>query len=508
MTDNIWETTSTEALLPDELWLAVFEYLGPRDLAGVQATCTRWSLLACDGALWRPLLAAVMTCTLDLCALVTDDLTGLAIKDAYACRVLQSADRACPPATTASASRGITARRDRKSGALLHGHFDRRGRLQGYGEVDLLHRDNKGRTSVAIYRGMFRDGARHGRGALTVECGACNGQRHSWDCPVYAYMNAACRGVLDVLTALAPDKHTRVLFRGEFVDGLADGFGCATYTEGDDLRIEYKGEWKRGRWHGRGRADSKDGAYCEGNFVRGRPDGDVRVRCVAPIPYLFEGHAARKDALVGQFTFDDGTRLIVNRLHSSVGLFGVTMHAPDGTVYTNGTWDLNGYGHATDPRPGGRCYARFHQFTKPCDMAVTDYHGRVWHGCTGGCFGETHHRPRGVQEITYPNGDVLVVQWDNAVGLLSDRLGSILSFSVSVDCPDARFAGTTFRGCEWWHDRVGEPRGGRSGEWIFEPRNQRTAQWERFLPMCARVSGRGLPPLSRPIGDRLNHMVF
>lgn len=361
------------------------------------------------------------------------------------------------------------------------GRFDRHGRLQGYGEVDLSQRDNKGRTSAVIYRGMFRDSAYHGRGGLTVECGSCKGQRHPWDCPVYAHRSAVCGGALDVLATIAPDKHTRVSFWGEFADGLADGFGCATYTEGDDLRIEYNGEWKRGLWHGRGRAESKDGAYCEGNFVQGRPDGDVRVRCVAPIPYLFEGHAARKDATSGQFTFDDGTRLVVNRLHSSVGLFGVTMHAPDGTVYTNGTWDLNGYGHATDPRPSRRRYARFHQFTKPCDMAVTDYHGRVWYGCTGGCFGETHHRPRGVQEITYPNGDVLAVQWDNAVGHLSDRLGSVLSFSVSADCPDARFAGTTFRGCEWWHNKVGEPRGGRSDEWIFDPRNQRTAQWEQFL---------------------------
>nr|UDO47376.1 Morn repeat protein [Pandoravirus massiliensis] len=482
--------TPVEALLPDEIWLAIFGYLGPRDLANAQRGCRKWSLLACDNALWRPLLAIIATSTPDPAALAMDDLVGITVRDVYVCRVLRSryaeASDRVPPAA-AYASRGVVARHHHKSGVLLRGRFDRRGRLQGYGELDLVRCDNKGRKSMAAYRGLFRDGLYHGRGALTVECRAC-GRWHQYDCPVYDYVHAACGGALNVLTAEPLNRHTRVSFSGEFAYGLADGFGCATYTKGDNLHAKYKGGWKRGRWHGYGRAHSENGDYCEGDFDQGLPVDNVRARCIEPIPYRFEGRATGggSDHVQSQTTLDDGTRLVIKRLFAPFGLIHATMHAPDGTVYTNGTWD-NGNGYATDPRANGRRYARFHRFTKPCDMAVTDRHGRVWHGCTGGCFGQTHHDPRGVQEIVYPNGDILAVQWtDHTVdvppfAVPPSRLSSVLSFTVSPNCPDARFAGVTIHGCDWRHSQVGEPRGGRSDEWVFEPQKQYAAQREQFL---------------------------
>lgn len=494
---NTLEAASSETLLPDEIWLAVFGYLGPRDLANVQRGCMKWSLLTCDNTLWRPLLAAVAMSIPDPAALAMGDYpAGIAIKDVYACRILRSrhADTSvCAPPAIAYASRGVAARRHPKSGMLLCGRFDQHGRLQGYGESDVLWRDGKGKTSVATYRGVFCNGVYHGRGALTVECRTC-AQWDRYDCPLYAYKHAVRGGALNVLTVETLNGHTRVSFSGEFAGGLADGFGCATYyTKGGDLHAEYKGAWERGRWHGYGRADSVNGDYCEGNFAQGRPDDNVCARCVEPTPYRFEGCVASgSDQVLPQITFDDGTRLVVDRSIAPLGLVHATMHAPDGTVYADGTWD-NGHGHATDPRANRRLYARFHRFIKPCDVAVTDRHGRVWHGCTGGCFGKPHHNPRGLQEIVYPNGDVLAVRWD-------DRLESVLSFSVSPNCPDARFAGATIRECEWRHSRVGEPHGGRSDEWVFEPHRRYTAQRERFLAYVRSGLGPWSPAALRVYG--------
>lgn len=86
---DMLETTSVKVLLPDELWLAIFGHLGPRDLARAQATCARWNLLTCDDALWRPLLTTAAIVGYDPSALAADDLTGIALKDVCACRFLR-----------------------------------------------------------------------------------------------------------------------------------------------------------------------------------------------------------------------------------------------------------------------------------------------------------------------------------------------------------------------------------------------------------------------------------
>lgn len=444
------------------------------------AVCTHLARLARDNALWLGRIARDFGDD-PHAALLRED--SFFARDMYACRWLLSREsKGALPSHTGD-TRGRVALQKTLHAmctVTLCGRFDDENRLQGYGERHVIATaeglDEPGR---AAYRGMFCDGAYHGRGVFEID------RNRFYDhlkgrsaCP--HPIEFECPG-LHTLPGTAHWAGYRLArFSGDWVNGLPHGVGTATYDhKSDPLCATYVGQWRRGDWHGHGRFSSDDVTYCGPNFVAGRPHGDVTLRCAGPLDYLFQGRLRERAPQSGCFTFADGSRLVV---HSFVwGRIKATLWTSD-TVAYDGEWDEYGNGEAIDPADGRRI--RFHDLTRQCTANKIDGAGRLWHGCTNEChsteiLGSLHEQeaykrqPCGFQKVRYPNGDVLCGRWRYG-------LDWVTSFAVSRTCSDARFAGVVFRGFVWTHRTVHTPRD-EPDEWIFWPHQRSHPQRDLFV---------------------------
>lgn len=465
--------------LPDEVWMHILGCLDARALLAIGAACARLERLARDNALWIDRITADFYDDPFL-VLPQGDLPFL-IRDVYACRWLCRHDAAeitssCTHASGACGRTALTKTLDANVTTIACGRFDDEGRLQGYGERRATVTDTERREpDCATYRGMFRDGVYHGWGVLEV-----HGRPHS-DLHKHASCNKLielyCNGLCTLMGTGDWTAYRMTRFVGEWADGLPHGDGVATYARTNGRHATYKGQWQCGLWHGRGWFSLSDGSHCGTDFVAGRPHGDVTLRRAGSPDYLFQGRLRGRMAQSGCFAFGDGTRLVVGACTGE--RVRATLHTAAGEVY-DGDWDERHNGEAVDSATGRRI--RLHDLVRQCTASKIDRAGRTWRGCTGYCLDtgawrlplpgreDIMERPRGFQEVTYPNGDVLCARW-------REGLVWITSFAISRACPDDQFAGVVMQGFVWAYstDRRHE-----NDEWIFWPHQRSHSQRDLF----------------------------
>jgi hypothetical protein len=71
----------------------------------------------------------------------------------------------------------------------------------------------------------------------------------------------------------SPKPNETVKWSGPCKDGVAEGKGVLEYAAGGKAGARYEGTLKRGRFDGRGRLKTADGAVYDGDWVEGAQDG-------------------------------------------------------------------------------------------------------------------------------------------------------------------------------------------------------------------------------------------
>ena len=188
-------------------------------------------------------------------------------------------------ADTPSRPDAMTADGGRYYGPIVDGRFHGRGRIEWdngdryEGQFAKGLFSGKGRFSSRsgdVYEGDFRDGFMAGHGRMQMLDGSIyvgafrddyfngSGRYEMPDGEVYdgAFANGYFHGEGRFID---PDGE----YRGEFRHGRYWGRGEITYAEGE----KYRGEFVRGRFHGKGRFENRDGDIYTGDFDKGEFNG-------------------------------------------------------------------------------------------------------------------------------------------------------------------------------------------------------------------------------------------
>jgi hypothetical protein len=481
-------------VLPDETWTTILEWLGPRDLARIASTCVALCRLANDRRLWERILEADRALDARRHARAAGEYEadwrwavdetehdwsaqGAHPRDVYACRLacrralragrIQTIPRSTVLGITVVADAGTQTfwcgrvSTDTKSGARLH-----RSRLplDGYGiHLHLAWAERNSLRHAVRYVGTFKNGAYDGHGVVRILRDSdgygtkCSGRK----CPDYeaAVPHPDFCALSDLVGNWAgtPCPTRRTLYAGRWENGKRHGSGLALYdtSSGDRLRACW-GEWRRDSLDGRAAfvafllpetaARIHPALDCDSmaSHTRDMPQG---LRSLLDgygtdgrFTIAFCGKVQNGRIQEGLVTAATGHRFDVMAERND--LYRCTMTAPDGTVYV-GQWNAEGYGAAVvADAPRGTLPLPFHKFSHRWTQTNTDAFGRTWHGC----WSRGSEMPCGVgpHRVTYPNGDVLVCRC--AVG---GMLASVVSYTVSPTCADARFAGMVFERCVW-----------------------------------------------------------
>ncbi len=122
-------------------------------------------------------------------------------------------------------------------------------------------------------------------------------------------------------------------YEGDFVDGLFDGYGVKKW----DCNIHYyKGEWKQGRYHGKGICCAYDGTW-DGEWVNGHINGNGSF--TSKKGWVFTGKAIEHWEIegMGTITFPNGD-IYVGEVGSSYdSMANLSMHGEGTYTYSDGS---------------------------------------------------------------------------------------------------------------------------------------------------------------------------
>ena len=156
----------------------------------------------------------------------------------------------------------------------FHSGYFKNGRREGPGQLILLG------PGGACYKGFWRDGEMQGMGSLNTQSGYqyigewLHSQQdgtgeESWP-DGSKYQGNFAKGkrnghgqYVEPQTSSSAGGMSR--YRGEFRDGLFDGFGTLEYASG----AVFVGNWKGGVMHGLGKYTWPDGSYFQGEYLEG-----------------------------------------------------------------------------------------------------------------------------------------------------------------------------------------------------------------------------------------------
>ena len=193
-----------------------------------------------------------------------------------------------------------------------------------------------------------------------------------------------------------------VVYEGEFLNGLFDGYGKITHSDG----TVYEGEWKKGKTHGQGRMICSNGTIYMGGWEMGKSNGQVKV--IYPDGACYEGFLKRG------LRHGQGTITCLN-----------------GVSYT-GEWENNRrYGEGTEVCANGSTYTGGWVYGKRHGMGIETFpdggsyegewmygkrhgHGKIiYSNKKRGIYEGTFYcgKPHGKGKITYPNGNFYEGEW-------------------------------------------------------------------------------------------------